>query len=1191
MEVPPHPTSRPTSHPYFIDSFPSALVPGTVLTFSVTGAVNNAGGVPPNRTPDGRSFTRHSSGDENGISSYNLPINSLVGVFLTDELPTENPAPGTLDFSANGNVEGGIQYRSLAPELQQTFFIGDGVTDDGFVQEITIPQGATRLFLGTSDGFGWFNNDGIFEVEITATFREGEATRNRVFLDQNQNGLFDADETSAIADIEGNFSFAKLASGTYYVRQLPSSGLRQKSPESTPVVITLDEGELVEGLLFENETIPVENTDPLITSQPPESVTVGELFEYRPIVEELDGQQVQFDLPLARRGAVVNPSTGTVRWTPKLDQVGKENFLLRVRDELGGYDLQYFEVEVLLPNTAPVITSSAPTGPAGVGLPFQYKISAVDADGDSVAFRLVNEPEGMSIDALTGELNWTPVADQIGVNSVTVVVTDARGLTAERTYELDVETAPANDPPVFVTEPPKEARLGDPYLYVAMAVDQNGDPILMTLEDGPDGMTLSPEGLLSWQPSAVQLGENSVELKVDDGRGGTAVQKFVINVETQPVNLPPTITSPPNNTAIVDVPYQFAPTADDPNGDTLIWSLESAPIGMSIDAMTGSINWLPTIDDLGEHEVILQVSDPLGAATQLVFKLRVRSVNTPPVILSNPPTIGAIGTTYLYQVISEDPDGDLLAISLDVAPEGMTIEARSGLIQWTPGANQDGEQDVSVTVTDSAGASISQDFTIVVNEGQPNQLPVVTSTPEFFTSVGETYGYQVDATDPDGDELTFELRQAPGGMTIDVSTGFLEWTPTVNDLGTTIVELIALDPAGAGSIQQFSLTVLESNSPPEITSEPPTTLASGQPFRYDVLAADDNSDFLFYELIDGPEGMLIDGLGRMFWVPTADQFGTNPVSISVSDGRGGVATQEFEITVESDTLAPQIAILFSNNPVNVGDLVDIRVQAIDNVGVDSLLLTLDGEAIALDANGFARVKALTVGSFTAVATATDAAGNTSSTELELLVSDPNDVEGPVVSFLSPSTGGEVTAPTEIIGTVLDDTLVSYRLSIAEFGSSDFREIASGTENVDASVLGQLDPTLLQNGSYVLRLEAFDAGGNGNTVEQIVEVTGALKLGNFAVTFSDLLIPVNGFALQFTRTYDTLDANKDAGLGFGWNLEYRDTNLKVSLPESGLEDAGIYTPFAIGTKVYLQLPGQDRIGFTFDPTLTVLPGVR
>jgi hypothetical protein len=85
----------------------------------------------------------------------------LVGVFLTDDEPSD-PAPPPLDFT------GDEEFEELAPEIAQTFFIGDG---EG--RTFRVPTGATRLFLGFADAFlyegppGWYgNNAGEFEVTV-----------------------------------------------------------------------------------------------------------------------------------------------------------------------------------------------------------------------------------------------------------------------------------------------------------------------------------------------------------------------------------------------------------------------------------------------------------------------------------------------------------------------------------------------------------------------------------------------------------------------------------------------------------------------------------------------------------------------------------------------------------------------------------------------------------------------------------------------------------------------------------------------------------------------------------------------------------------------------------------------------------------------------------------------------------------
>jgi len=55
------------------------------------------------------------------------------------------------------------------------------------------------------------------------------------------------------------------------------------------------------------------------------------------------------------------------------------------------------------------------------------------------------------------------------------------------------------------------------------------------------------------------------------------------------------------------------------------------------------------------------------------------------------------------------------------------------------------------------------------------------------------------------------------------------------------------------------------------------------------------------------------------------------------------------------------------------------------------------------------------------------------------------------------------------------------------------------------------------------------------------------------------------------------------------MDFRNVDLRTSVPESGLEDFGIYSPFFAGARVYATLPGGQRQGWTFNPEITVLPG--
>ena len=143
------------------------FVGGNRLTFSVTGTVSNgpgqATGVSPG-IPDGSGLINMTNYGDGLSAPSGVGFNSLLGVFLDANSPTGLTTPAQLDFSS------GLGFASLSPGLRQIFFIGDGRTTlnagpgAGSAQEFIVPTGATRLFFGTGDGFGWFNNSGDFSV-------------------------------------------------------------------------------------------------------------------------------------------------------------------------------------------------------------------------------------------------------------------------------------------------------------------------------------------------------------------------------------------------------------------------------------------------------------------------------------------------------------------------------------------------------------------------------------------------------------------------------------------------------------------------------------------------------------------------------------------------------------------------------------------------------------------------------------------------------------------------------------------------------------------------------------------------------------------------------------------------------------------------------------------------------------------
>lgn len=293
-------------------------------------------------------------------------------------------------------------------------------------------------------------------------------------------------------------------------------------------------------------------------------------------------------------------------------------------------------------------------------------------------------------------------------------------------------------------------------------------------------------------------------------------------------NTPPTILSNPVVAASAGAPYAYPVRASDPDaGDALIYSLSTAPSGMSINAATGAIAWSPSAAQSGNATIKILVTDRNGNFASQQFNLLVQSAapTVPPVISSVPVTTGTAGQLYAYQMIASDSNpSPILTYSLTAAPAGMIIASNSGLVQWVPSDAQVGAgQTVTVKVQDQFGLSATQTYAINV-AAAPILFPSITSTPILSTFATQPYSYQVTATDPNPNQtLTFSLLAAPQGMTIQATTGLIQWTPAINQVGTQSVNVQVIDTLGRTATQLFTIQVTMPVLPPSVTINSPAT--------------------------------------------------------------------------------------------------------------------------------------------------------------------------------------------------------------------------------------------------------------------------------------------------------------------------------------------------------------------------------
>ena len=595
-------------------------------------------------------------------------------------------------------------------------------------------------------------------------------------------------------------------------------------------------------------------------------------------------------------------------------------------------------------------------------------------------------------------LGVAPFDNFFGNVTVRVKATDRYHFATE-SPDIDIGVVSVPDAPMLIDYGELEAYTHLPFVVQFLALDADFPDESLAWADTCGLFDVdASSGIVNWTPTDANVGRHSFLLTVTDSSGlSDSLPIWLTVVES---NHPPVITSALRIHAVQDQQVVYQLTADDPAlpiGDVLTLSAWSDVIATEFNASTGTLTFTPGNADMGERTISLRAEDLAGARADATLVVNVENVNDAPWLVEVGDLTYKERDTVSFHLSFGDPDSGL---DLPV-PEALTVTSNGpswlspdqrGWINFTIDQARVGEHFVTYTVTDRAGLTARITVRWLLRDANDPPVIVTAVPPQVVAREGEPFALDLDATDIDGDELTWS-DDSPL-FAIDPATGAIGFTPVRSQVGTHRVTVSVDDGVGDASTVSFDLVIEHVNAAPSIATDVPArvTAREHELLTLQLAAVDADGDALTWS-DDCPAFDIDPATGLISFTPDQPQVGSRQVTVTVSDGLGGVAAVTFELAVANVNDRPAIASLLPANGTvfREGEAVTLTVTATDEDG-DSLSYTWAEDGAQLGAGSPLVLGTLGPGAHTITVKVTDGKATVERT-VEVVVEAKDDGSG------------------------------------------------------------------------------------------------------------------------------------------------------------------------------------------------------
>ncbi len=539
-----------------------------------------------------------------------------------------------------------------------------------------------------------------------------------------------------------------------------------------------------------------------------------------PAAADVDGDEVVYALSAApSHGTVTVEADGRFTYTPATGYSGGDSFTYTVQDPLGASNSYLVSFTILSDdNSAPVADDLAIETPEDTayegGLP-----AATDLDGDAVTFALATAPaHGTATVQADGSFRYEPDPDFNGDDGFTFSVSDPSGAT--NTYSVDLVVLPVNDAPRSA-DGHWMTRQGRPKAgHLTQAWDVEGDQLTYSLRHGPahGSVEIETDGRFVYRPATGFHGEDTFTFIVTDEAGDWTEQTATLSVEMSEIGDetdPGTIGGSVGGTSPTGGASSLGHT------NTGVEAGASPPLTVTVSA--------PLLQSDPQSDYFRYVP-PSGYAggDQFGYSTSSSSGRRPLLVAEDTPYDGTLR-------LERDREAGR-SFGLDAGPShGSIVLKPDGSFRYVPERDYSGPDRFSYFLTDADG-NLSR-RTVNLSITPVNDAPEAGELDVEATPNGPTEGKLPRATDADGDEATYHLKNGPDHGAVEIEEdGTFQYRPEEDFVGADSFRYEVVDPTGASTTHTVTLLVGSGADPSRADHG-----GDGNP-REDVRLPDDHDD-------------------------------------------------------------------------------------------------------------------------------------------------------------------------------------------------------------------------------------------------------------------------------------------------------------------------------------------------------------